>query len=188
MPPGGTGMENSITRLTAPAGRDMLRSLNAGDRVTLSGDILVFRDQVHRILCGYIDEGRDLPFSLEDAILYYCGPTPPREGMAIGSAGPTTSSRMDTFTAPLLDRGLAATIGKGDRSPEMTELFVRHGAVYFVATGGAGALLGRTVTRVETLAFPELGPEAARMFTVVDMPLTVGIDTRGNSAFATPEQ
>lgn len=169
--------------LSTPLDRMMVRALRAGQRVMLSGDVLVFRDQVHRILAEMMARGEKLPFDLENAALYYCGPTPPRGDASVGSAGPTTSSRMDPFTGPLVERGLLMTIGKGNRSPAIAELLKRHGAVYMLATGGAGALLGRCVTASRIIAFPELGPEAARIFTVKDLPLIVGIDSRGESIF-----
>ena len=155
----------------------------AGDPVRLSGEILVFRDQVHMILCDIIMKGDPLPFSLEDEVLYYCGPTPARHGMPVGSAGPTTAGRMDKFTEALLGRGLAMTIGKGNRSPGVVESLRKHKAVYMVAVGGTGALIAGCVTDSKIIAFPELGTEAARIFTVRDMPLIVGIDSRGASAF-----
>jgi len=176
-------MSESVVGITTPVGREILSGLRHGDRVLLSGDILVFRDQVHLILCEMIGRGESLPFDLTGAVLYYCGPTPGRDGMPVGSAGPTTASRMDKFTEPLLERGLAATIGKGNRSPEVTALLEKYGAVYFAAVGGAGAYLGKKVKKAEIVAFSELGPEAARVFTVDDMPLIVGIDSMGGSAF-----
>ena len=176
-------MDKSIIKITTPVDRNLITDLRAGDRVSLSGDVLVFRDQVHRILCGIIKEETPLPFSLKDAVLYYCGPTPARHGKPAGSAGPTTSSRMDRFTGPLLKQGLAVTIGKGNRSPEITSLLKQRRAVYMVAVGGTGALLAKKVTGSSVVAFPELGPEAARIFTVKDMPLIVGIDAHGGNAF-----
>ncbi len=170
-------------RLTAPLDRREVKALRAGDQVLLSGRILVFRDQVHRILCEMIKRGEPLPFDLTDQALYYCGPTPPRHGMAVGAAGPTTSSRMDPFTGPLLARGIAMTIGKGNRSAETVEMLKKYQAVYMVAIGGAGALMAKHITAAEEIGFPELGPEAARRFTVDQMPLIVGIDTAGTSAF-----
>ncbi|MFC1608254.1 FumA C-terminus/TtdB family hydratase beta subunit [Candidatus Latescibacterota bacterium] len=172
-----------IKSLTTPLDRSEIKELRAGDRVTLSGDILVFRDEVHRRLCDMISKGEELPFNLKDMALYYCGPTPPRHGKPVGAAGPTTSSRMDMFTGPLLERGLAMTIGKGNRSDEVCGLLTRHQAVYMVAVGGAGALIAKCITAVKVLAFPELGTEAARLFTVKEMPLIVGVDSTGESAF-----
>ncbi len=177
-------MGKTPVRLTTPVKRDTLRSLKAGDAVAVTGEFLVFRDQAHRLLAGLFDEGGEAPFELAGRMLYYCGPTPARDGMAVGSAGPTTSSRMDRYTGMLLERGLAATIGKGGRSPEVVGLMRRHEAVYFVATGGAGALLAKHITASRVVAFPELGTEAARIFSVVEFPLIVGIDSRGESAFA----
>lgn len=177
-------MNFSRIQINTPVNRADILRLRAGDMVALSGEILVFRDEVHRILVELMEHGEPLPVCLEDAALYYCGPTPARGGRPVGSAGPTTSGRMDRFTGPLLERGLALTIGKGDRSPEVRDLLVRHGAAYLVAVGGVGALLARHITGSRILAFPELGPEAARMFTVVDMPLIVGLDAHGGSAFA----
>ncbi|MCE5249120.1 fumarate hydratase C-terminal domain-containing protein [bacterium] len=172
-----------IIRMTTPLDRKALAGLKAGDRVSLSGDVLVFRDEVHRILCGKIGEGIALPFDLKDRALYYCGPTPARNGMPVGSAGPTTSGRMDRFTGPLLARGLAMTIGKGNRSAEIVQLLQKHRAVYLVAVGGTGALIARHITASRIIAFPELGTEAAREFTVIDLPLIVGMDMYGGNAF-----
>ena len=170
-------------RLSTPLDREEIRKLRAGNRVLLNGTVLVFRDQVHRILSEMIRRGEELPFELSNQALYYCGPTPPMYGMPVGAAGPTTSSRMDPFTGPLLARGLAMTIGKGERSPEVAELHRAYGAVYMVAAGGVGALMAKHITAAEVIAFPELGPEAAYRFTVADMPLIVGYDTEGGSAF-----
>jgi len=176
-------MAGRILSLTAPVDSASLLALNAGDQVEISGEILVFRDQVHKILCELIEKGEELPVDIDGAMLYYCGPTPARNGMPVGSAGPTTSSRMDAFTVPLLERGLKATIGKGNRSDEVVEAMKRHGAVYFVAVGGTGAYLAKKITASRVVAYPEFGPEAARIFTVDAMPLFVGVDSHGKSAF-----
>ena len=172
-----------MIHISTPLDREEVAVLRARDRVMLSGNILVFRDEVHRLLCGLIARGDELPFSLKDMALYYCGPTPARHGMPVGSAGPTTSSRMDMFTEPLLEQGLAMTIGKGNRSRRIVELLEKHRAVYMAATGGTGALMAHHITASSVIAFPELGAEAARLFTVRDMPLIVGIDAHGTSAF-----
>lgn len=177
-------MDDRSISITTPAGTETMGRLNAGDMVLLSGELLVFRDQVHRNLCDIIQNGGNLPFDIAGGMLYYCGPTPAMHGMAVGSAGPTTSSRMDRFTVPLLERGLLATIGKGNRSSAVVDAMRRYGAVYFVAVGGAGAFLAKRVTASRIIAYPELGPEAARIFTVRDFPLFVAIDSRGESAFA----
>jgi len=176
-------MNKNVIKITTPLNRNVIRELNSGDTVALTGEVLVFRDQVHRILCEMIQNGEPIPFSLKDAALYYCGPTPARHGMPVGSAGPTTSSRMDPFTGPLLEKGLAMTIGKGNRSKEVVELLKKHNAVYMLAIGGTGALLAKHVESATVIAFPELGPEAVSVFTVNEMPLIVGIDTHGKSVF-----
>ncbi len=178
---------NEPTAIHTPVDRAQLARLRAGDTVLITGDVLVFRDQVHRELAALLAAGKPLPVDLRDAVVYYCGPTPSRGRGPVGAAGPTTSSRMDPFTPPLLDAGIAAAIGKGDRSPEIARAFAKHGAVYFAATGGAGALLGRTVMEARVLAFAEFGPEALRTFRVRDFPAVVGIDALGNSAFAVPD-
>ena len=172
-----------MIHISTPLEREELADLRARDRVMLSGNILVSRDEVHRRLCGIIGRGEELPFSVKDMAIYYCGPTPARHGMPAGSAGPTTSSRMDMFTEPLLKQGLAVTIGKGNRSPEVAVLLKKHCAVYMVAVGGTGAFLAKKVVDSKVLAFDELGTEAARKFTVKDMPLIVGIDCKGGNAF-----
>ena len=177
-------MKNRVIKIFTPLDRKAVMHLRAGDRVVLTGEMLVFRDQVHRILTEMIRDGHPLPFSLKDAVLYYCGPTPARHGMPVGSAGPTTSSRMDPFTGPLLELGLAMTIGKGNRSPEIVKFLQKYQAIYMVAVGGTGAVLAKKVSASSVIAFPELGTEAARTFTVVEMPLIVGIDSRGGSAFS----
>ena len=176
-------MNTNIIKIDTPLERRVVRALKAGDRVLLSGEILVFRDQVHRILYDMICKGSPLPFSLKDAVLYYCGPTPARHGMPVGSAGPTTASRMDKYMDWIIEQGVAVTIGKGDRSPEVIELHKKYHAVYMAAVGGTGALLAKHVSASTVIAFPELGTEAARIFKVTDMPLIVAIDSRGNSAF-----
>ena len=172
-----------MTIITTPVDRDSLIRLQAGDTVRINGDILVFRDQVHRLLNEMIARGEELPFSLRNEIVYYCGPTPARHGRPVGSAGPTTASRMDKYTGPLLEKGVAMTIGKGDRSIEVVDLLKHHRAVYLVAIGGAGALIARHIVATEIIGFPDLGTEAARRFTVKEMPAVVGIDSRGISAF-----
>lgn len=169
--------------IRTPVYREEIKSLRAGDIVSLTGEVLVFRDSVHRILCEMIAEGKELPFDLKDRALYYCGPTPPKHGMPVGAAGPTTSARMDAFTGPLLDKGLAVTIGKGNRSDEIACQLKKNNAVYLLAVGGAGAYIAMKIVSSKILAFPELGPEAARVFVFDELPLIVGIDTEGRSSF-----
>ena len=176
-------MDRNLIRIETPIDREKLKSLRAGDMVSFSGEALVFRDNVHRILCEMIAEGKELPFEIKDRVLYYCGPTPAKYGMPVGSAGPTTSARMDAYTGPLLEKGLAVTIGKGNRSDEVAGLLKKYQAVYMLATGGAGAYIAKRIVSSEVIAFPELGPEAARLFVLRDLPLIVGIDSKGKSAF-----
>lgn len=158
-------------------------SLSAGDRVILSGTIYTARDAAHKRIFELLDSGQQLPFDIRGAIIYYAGPTPAREGMAVGSCGPTTSSRMDKFTPRLLDLGLLGMIGKGERSEVVISAIVRNRAVYLCAVGGAGALIARHIKTAEVIAFPELGCESIKRMTIENLPLTVGIDCRGKSVF-----
>lgn len=153
--------------------------LEAGEEVLLSGTLYTARDQAHQRLAAMLERGEPLPFDLRGAAIYYVGPTPPPPGHVIGSAGPTTSGRMDPFTPALLDHGLRAMVGKGPRSAAVVEAIRRNGAVYFIAYGGCGALYARCVRTCELVAFPELGTEAIRRLEVVDMPVLVGIDATG---------
>lgn len=157
------------------------RKLRAGDEILFTGTIYTARDQAHARLAALIKAGRKLPFELAGAVIYYCGPAGTPPGRVIGSCGPTTSRRMDGFTPLLLSRGLAATIGKGGRSPEVRAAIRRHKAVYFVTYAGCGALLAGNVVSKKACAFPELGPEAVYRLEVVDFPLIVAIDARGKA-------
>jgi fumarate hydratase subunit beta len=170
-------------RLTTPLSRADVEALRAGDRVVLSGTVYTARDAAHARLIALLNEGRPLPFALEGQVIYYVGPTPPRPGQPIGSAGPTTSGRMDPYTPALLAAGLRGMIGKGSRSPEVREAMARHGAVYFAATGGAGALLARRIRSAEVVAWEDLGPEAVRRLVVEDFPLVVIDDVRGHDLY-----
>ncbi len=163
--------------------REFAKVLRAGDRVILSGTIYTSRDQAHMALFRLLDEGAPLPFELRDAIIYYAGPTPGHDGLAAGACGPTTSSRMDGFTPRLLDLGLAAMIGKGLRSEAVRQSIVKNGAVYLCAVGGAGALIAKHITKMEEIAFPELGCESIKRLSVERLPLTVGIDSKGGDIF-----
>lgn len=163
--------------------RSELLSLRAGDRVALSGTVYTARDAAHRRLFAYLDRGEELPFPLKGAVIYYVGPTPAREGMPVGSAGPTTAGRMDGFTPRLLDLGLCGMIGKGERSKAVVDAIVRNKAIYFCAIGGAGALMARHITAAEEIAFADLGCESIKRLTVSGLPLIVGIDCLGNEVF-----
>lgn len=163
--------------------RSKIPEMHIGDRVILSGTVYTARDAAHKELFRLLDEGKDLPFELEDAIIYYAGPTPGRDDCATGSCGPTTSSRMDGFAPRLYDLGLAATIGKGERSDAVESSIVHNGAVYLCAVGGAGALISKHITAAEEIAFLHLGCESIKKFTVEKLPLTVGIDCHGGNIF-----
>lgn len=164
--------------------RDAVKDLCAGQRVLLSGTVYTARDAAHRELFSLLDRGEGLPFELEGAVVYYAGPTPAPPGMVTGSCGPTTSARMDSFTPRLLSLGLSAMIGKGERSAEVARAVVESSAVYFAAIGGAGALISRHITRLEEIAFPELGCESIKRLNVDRLPLYVALDCRGGSIFA----
>ncbi|MBN1622211.1 MAG: Fe-S-containing hydro-lyase [Endomicrobiales bacterium] len=157
--------------------------LKAGDKVELSGTIYTARDAAHKRLVEMINKGKTLPFDLENSIIYYCGPCPAKPGKAIGSCGPTTSSRMDAYTPLLLSKGVKATIGKGPRSKEVIKSLQTNHAVYLVATGGIGALLSTKVKKSEIIAFKDLGTEAIYRFEVVDFPVIVAVDSKGKEIF-----
>ena len=157
--------------------------LRAGERVLLSGVVYTARDAAHARIFSLLDFGASLPFQLRDAVIYYAGPTPRKPDGQIGSFGPTTSARMDKFTPRLLDLGVAATIGKGNRSPEVLAALKKNGAVYFCAGGGFGALISRCISEMREIAFPELGCESVKQLLITDLPLVVGADAEGNSVF-----
>lgn len=170
-------------RLSTPLAARDVEALHAGDRVLLSGTIYTARDAAHARLIALLEQGAPPPFPLEGQVIYYVGPTPPRPGQPIGSAGPTTSGRMDPYTPALLAAGLRGMIGKGARSAEVREAMVRHKAVYFAATGGAGALLARRVKSAAVVAWEDLGPEAVRRLVVEDFPLVVVDDVHGHDLY-----
>jgi fumarate hydratase subunit beta len=172
-----------IKKLTPPLSDSDIRSLRAGDEVIVSGVLYGARDIAHRRLCGLIDSGEELPFPLEGAIIYFVGPTPGRPGQVIGAAGPTTSSRMDSFSPKLIAGGLKAMIGKGYRGREVRDALKEHCAVHLATIGGAGALLSRHIVAAEVIAFEELGTEAVRRLEVVDFPAIVAYDSFGNSVY-----
>ena len=169
--------------ITTPLTREKAEAIEAGDMVYITGTLYTARDAAHRRMAEALSEGRELPFPLKDSIVYYMGPSPAREGRPIGSAGPTTASRMDRYTPELLDLGMTGMIGKGRRSAEVHEAVIRNGAVYFAAIGGAGALLSKAITASETVAYEDLGTEAVRKLTVKDFPVIVVLDSRGNDLY-----
>ena len=168
-----------------PISREDAEGLRAGDYVYLTGTIYTARDAAHKRMKGTLDAGKELPLSLDRNVIYYMGPSPAREGRPIGSAGPTTASRMDKYAPELLDLGLGAMIGKGKRSPAVADAIVRNGAVYFAAIGGAGALLSKCILSSEVIAYGDLGPEAVRKLEVKDFPVVVVIDSQGNNLYET---
>ncbi len=172
-------------RVSVPAGRSEMSALKAGDYVLLTGTIYTARDAAHKRMQEAMDAGEKLPFDIRDQVIYYMGPSPAREGRPIGSAGPTTASRMDKYTPALLDMGLGAMIGKGKRSQAVKEAIVRNGSVYFAAVGGAGAILSKRILSNEVIAYDDLGTEAIRKLTVQDFPVIVVIDSQGNDLYET---
>ncbi|WP_294478097.1 Fe-S-containing hydro-lyase [uncultured Victivallis sp.] len=171
-------------KLTTPLSLETVRSLKAGDRVLLSGVIWTGRDQAHKRLVALLDDGKPLPCNLDGQVIYFVGPCPAKPGMPIGSAGPTTSYRMDAYSPRLLaECGLRGMIGKGARTAPVVEAMKQYGAVYFAATGGAGALIARCVKKCELVAFPDLGPEAIYRLEVEDFPLVVATDANGETLY-----
>ncbi len=166
-----------------PCTAEELAKLRAGDTVLLSGVVYTARDQAHKRMLEALDKGGPLPFPLEGSAIYYVGPTPERPGEVIGSAGPTTSGRMDAMSPRLLDLGNKVMIGKGKRDAAVKEAVRRNGAVYLAALGGAGALMAKSVKTLEVIAWPDLGCEAVRRLTVEDMPLTVILDAHGGDLY-----
>lgn len=171
-----------------PFDRDTALKLRAGDMVKINGVIYTARDAAHKRMISMLQEGIDLPFQVRDQIIYYVGPCPAREGQVIGSAGPTTSGRMDAYAPKLIELGLRGMIGKGLRSKEVITAMTSHKAVYFGAIGGAGALIAKTVISEEIVAFGDLGPEAVRKLVVKDFPAIVIIDSYGSNLYETGRQ
>ena len=169
-------------RVTLPLTDEVVDTLRAGDYVYLTGELLTARDAAHRRMCEALARGEGLPVGIQGQVIYYVGPTPPKPGAIIGSAGPTTAERMDGYTIPLLEAGLRGAIGKGGRSPEVREAFAKHRAVYFLAVGGAGALLSKQIRRVEVVAYEDLGTEAMRRMEVEEFPAIVCNDVYGGDA------
>lgn len=177
--------KDDIKHINTPLARATARQLKAGDMISINGIIYAARDAAHKKMMNMLDEGKSLPFDVNEQIIYYVGPCPARPGEVIGSAGPTTSSRMDAYAPRLIEQGLTGMIGKGLRNDEVINAIRKHGAVYFGATGGAGALIAKSVICEEIIAFPELGPEAIRKLTVKDFIVTVIIDSYGNNLYVT---
>ena len=174
---------NKIKKITTPISEKVARSLKAGDEVEISGVIYTARDMAHRRLCEAMQAGKKLPVELEGAVIYFLGPTPARPGRVIGAAGPTTSSRMDNFSPPLIANGLRAMIGKGYRNEHVRETLKQYGAVHFAALGGAGALLSKHIVDAEVIAYEDLGTEAIRRLEIVDFPAIVAYDADGKSVY-----
>ena len=176
-------------QLQVPFSKEEAKTLRAGDYVYLTGTIYTARDAAHKRMQEAMDRGEELPVSIEGNIIYYMGPSPAREGRPIGSAGPTTSSRMDKYAPALLDMGLGAMIGKGKRSQAVKDAIVRNGSVYFAAVGGAGAILSQRILSSEVIAYEDLGTEAIRKLEIRDFPVIVVFDSQGNDLYETaPKQ
>ena len=176
--------EPAQMEIVPPLSEADARRLTAGTPVRISGTIYGARDAAHKRLVAALDRGEPLPFDVRGAIIYYVGPTPGAPGQVVGAAGPTTSYRMDAYAPRLISLGLRGMIGKGDRAPGVVEAMKRHGAVYFAATGGAGALLAKCITAARVIAYDDLGPEALREMTVKDFPAIVAIDASGRTLYS----
>ncbi len=174
---------NQIKKLQPPLTEVDVRSLKAGDEVQITGVIYTARDMAHKRLCQAIDSREKLPFPLEGAIIYFTGPTPARPGRVIGAAGPTTSSRMDTFSPKLIANGLRAMLGKGYRADEVRAALKKYGAIHLSTIGGAGALLSKYIIAAEVIAYQDLGTEAIRKLQVVDFPAIVAYDANGGTVY-----
>ena len=172
-------------KIQVPISKEDAKSLRAGDYVDLTGTIYTARDAAHKRMAEALSRGEELPFDIKDQVIYYMGPAPAREGQVIGSAGPTTASRMDKYAPELLDLGLRGMIGKGKRSKAVLDGVVRNKAVYLAAVGGAGALLSKCITSAEVIAYEDLGTEAIRKLTVKDFPAIVVVDCDGHNLYET---
>ena len=171
--------------ITAPLTREVAKQLRAGDSCLISGVIYTARDAAHKRLCELVWSDKELPIDMKDTVIYFVGPTPAKPGQAIGSAGPTTSYRMDAYSPTLIAEGLTGMIGKGKRGPEVIAAMKEHGAVYFGAIGGCGALLSKCIKKAEVVAYDDLGAEAIRRLEVEDFPVIVIIDSQGNNLYET---
>ena len=172
-----------MRQITVQELRTLSPTLNAGDKVLLSGTVFTSRDAAHKRITELLKKGEPIPYPLEGAVIYYAGPTGTKEGMVIGSCGPTTSGRMDKYSPDFLDRGLAAMIGKGERSQAVIDAIKRNKAVYFCAIGGAGALACKCIKSCEVIAFEDLGCESVKKLYIEDFPLTVAVDCHGGNIF-----
>lgn len=178
----------AVIKITAPLTREAARELRAGDSCLISGVIYTARDAAHKRLCELVAEGKELPMQMKDSVIYFVGPTPAKPGQAIGSAGPTTSYRMDAYSPSLIALGLTGMIGKGKRGAEVVEAMKEHGAVYFGAIGGCGALLSKCIKKAQVVAYEDLGAEAIRRLEVEDFPVVVIIDSLGNNLYESGRQ
>lgn len=172
-------------KITAPINKEMAKTLRAGDYVKITGTIYTARDAAHKRIYEALEKGEKLPINIEGITLYYMGPSPARDGRPIGSAGPTTASRMDKYAPKLLDLGMVGMIGKGKRTKEVLDAVVRNESVYFAAVGGAGAILSKKIIASEVVAYEDLGTEAIRKLTVEDFPVIVVADCKGNNLYET---
>ena len=174
--------------IQVPLSKQDIDNLKAGDYVYLTGTIYTARDAAHKRMYDSMKKGEELPIKLNGNVLYYLGPSPAREGQVIGSAGPTTSSRMDKYTPDMLDAGLKGMVGKGKRSPEVIDAMKRNGAVYFAAVGGSGALLSKCIKEADVVAYEDLGTEAIRRLYIEELPVIVVIDKEGNNLYETASE
>ncbi|SFU55430.1 MULTISPECIES: Fe-S-containing hydro-lyase [Butyrivibrio] len=174
--------------IQAPVSAEVVNELSAGDMVYITGTIYTARDAAHKRMDEALAEGKELPIDIKGNLIYYMGPSPAREGRPIGSAGPTTASRMDKYAPKLLDLGLGGMIGKGKRSKAVSDAIVRNGSVYFAAIGGAGALLSKAIVESEVVAYDDLGTEAIRKLKVEKFPAIVVIDSKGNNLYETADK
>ncbi|MGK7346508.1 MAG: Fe-S-containing hydro-lyase [Candidatus Nitrospinota bacterium M3_3B_026] len=172
-------MSEGVIKITTPLADDVVEGLKAGDQVSISGELYTARDAAHKRLVALLDEGKELPFDISGAVIYYVGPSPAKPGKVVGSAGPTTSYRMDAYAPRLMEAGMRGMIGKGKRSKDVVDAMVKSKAVYFAAIGGAAALIARSIKSVEIIAYEDLGPEAVRRMVVEDFQAVVINDVHG---------
>lgn len=174
---------SNIIKIITPLSEDIVKDLKSGDLVSISGTLYTARDTAHKRLIDLLDKGKDLPFDIKDQIIYYVGPSPAKPGAIIGSAGPTTSYRMDPYAPRLMEAGMKGMIGKGARSQSVIDAMVKHKSIYFAAIGGAAALIARSIKKVEIVAYEDLGPEAIRKMEVENFQAIVVNDINGNDAY-----